>query len=525
MSQAVTVLGGGITGLSTAWFLAQRLPPTARIQLVEGSSRLGGWVRTDRREVDGTSFIAEKGPRTLRTGRSREALAALELVDDLDLRSDVVVAQKTSAAARNRYILYNGELNCMPTGIGSLITGLPPAVRCLPRGVWHDLTTKSNSLAGVTDESINSFVSRRFGQDVDDNLASAVMHGIYAADTKVLSARALLYPFWLADHTGKTGVLRGLRRVAKLSRARNTKHALRDAEERYSISKRRMRNREFWSMIDDASMYSFRDGMQTLTDRLAHRLADYPNVDIITGQPASQARIGADGDAEIVLANGGVVRAQHVINTLPLYKIRSLFKNRPSNSLLDETPYASVAVVNVTYPKKNIVPVDGFGYLVPRASAMSSKALGVVFDSCSLPQQDYDAEISRLSVMLGGSRFDELFGSPATVTKDVLENAAMETISNHLGIKVAPSDVDATVGQNCIPSYTVGYIDRLKSMHEWVQAQLGGRMSVVGAAYGGPAVPQCIMHARDLVNHHLRLDALEKPQLVSGLEEIISGFE
>ncbi|KAJ2369977.1 oxygen-dependent protoporphyrinogen oxidase, partial [Coemansia sp. RSA 2607] len=304
MSQAVTVLGGGITGLSTAWFLAQRLPPTARIQLVEGSSRLGGWVRTDKRQADGISFIAEKGPRTLRTGRSREALAALELVEDLDLTSDVIVAPKSSAAARNRYILYNGELNCMPSGIGSLITGLPPAVRCLPRGIWHDLTTKSNRPEGLNDESINSFVSRRFGQDVDDNLASAVMHGIYAADTKVLSARALLYPFWLADHTGKTGVLRGLRRVAKLSRARNAKHALRDAEELYSISKRRMQNREFWSMIDDASMYSFRNGMQTLTNRLASRLADYPNVDVITGQSANEARTGTDGNAEIILANG-----------------------------------------------------------------------------------------------------------------------------------------------------------------------------------------------------------------------------
>ncbi|KAJ2878604.1 oxygen-dependent protoporphyrinogen oxidase, partial [Coemansia asiatica] len=79
MSQAITVLGGGITGLSTAWYLAQRLPQTVNIRLVEGSLRLGGWVRTDSRQAGGVSFIAEKGPRTLRTGNSREALAVLEL--------------------------------------------------------------------------------------------------------------------------------------------------------------------------------------------------------------------------------------------------------------------------------------------------------------------------------------------------------------------------------------------------------------------------------------------------------------
>ncbi|KAJ2228701.1 oxygen-dependent protoporphyrinogen oxidase [Coemansia sp. RSA 1722] len=525
MSQAITVLGGGITGLTTAWYLAQRLPQTVGVRLVEGSSRLGGWVRTDRRQAGGVSFIAEKGPRTLRTGNSREALAVLELVDDLDMRSDVIVAPRSSAAARNRFIYYEGELNRMPTGLGSVLTGLPPAVRCLPRGVWHDLTTKKNTPDGAFDESIHSFVSRRFGEQVDDNLASAVMHGIYAADTKDLSTRALLYPFWLADQMGKSGVLRGLRRVAKHSRARNARFAVRDAEEKYSVSKRRMQTPEFWASIDDASMYSFRDGMQMLTDKLATRLAALSNVEIITGQPATSARLDADGNVELLLENGQAVSSQHLINTLPLHQIRGLFGNEPSTSLLEDTPYASVAVVNVTYPIRNITPVDGFGYLVPRASANDSKALGVVFDSCSLPEQDGGADISRLTVMLGGSRFHELFGEPGAVAKEVLEQAAMETVSGHLGIRATPIDVDATVGRKCIPSYTVGYIDRLKSMHEWVQRQLGGRMSVVGAAYGGPAVPQCVVHSRDLVNRHLRLDALDTPQCVSGLEEIISSFE
>ncbi|KAJ2355989.1 oxygen-dependent protoporphyrinogen oxidase [Coemansia sp. RSA 2618] len=127
--------------------------------------------------------------------------------------------------------------------------------------------------------------------------------------------------------------------------------------------------------------------------------------------------------------------------------------------------------------------------------------------------------------MLGGSQFNELFGNPASATKAALEDAALETIRDHLGIKSMPIDVDSTIGENCIPSYTVGYIDRLRAMHEWVQAQLGGRMSVVGAAYGGPAVPQCIKHARDHVRYHLKLDALDKPQNVSGLQEIIEAFE
>ncbi|KAJ1737783.1 oxygen-dependent protoporphyrinogen oxidase [Coemansia sp. Benny D160-2] len=525
MAATISVLGGGISGLSAAWYLSQRLPPTVKVQLIEGSSRLGGWVRSEIRQAGGASFLAEKGPRTLRTGSSREALAVLELVDDLDLRSQVVAVSKMSAAARNRYIYFNGELNCMPSGLASLLTGLPPAVRCLPRGIFHDLITPKNTPEGSTDESVHSFVSRRFGEEVDDNLASAVMHGIYAADTKELSARALLYPFWLADHTGKTGVIRGLRRVAKLSRANSARFSVRDSMERQDNESRRAKAPEFWEMIDEASMYSFRNGMQTLTEGLVSKLRLRPNVEIIAGQAVTKIQQGTDGMAEVVLADGQILSANHIINTLPLHCLRDILGDVRPSSLVENTPYADVAVVNVTYLAKQIEPVDGFGYLVPRASAGDSKALGVVFDSRALPAQDGDAGISRLTVMLGGPRFKSIFGDPDSVSSTVLEDAALETIRNQLGIQMAPADVDATLGRRCIPSYTVGYVDRLKNMHEWVKSQLNGRMSVAGAAYGGPAVPQCILNTRDLVNRHLNLDALDTPQNVTGLEEIISNFE
>ncbi|KAJ2325957.1 oxygen-dependent protoporphyrinogen oxidase, partial [Coemansia sp. RSA 2673] len=191
--------------------------------------------------------------------------------DDLDLRDSVVTAARTSAAALNRFIYYDGSLNRMPSGVTSLLGGLPAAARCLPRGIWRDLTTRN--AADGSDESVHDFIARRFGAAVDDNLAS---------DSRDLSARALLYPFWLADRTGSTGVLRGLRRVARLSRARSAVHALRDAEERLDQAQRRSRNPAFWDAVDAASMYSFQGGMQTLSDRLAAALRATPNVALIT---------------------------------------------------------------------------------------------------------------------------------------------------------------------------------------------------------------------------------------------------
>ncbi|GCB77331.1 hypothetical protein scyTo_0021091 [Scyliorhinus torazame] len=74
----------------------------------------------------------------------------------------------------------------------------------------------------------------------------------------------------------------------------------------------------------------------------------------------------------------------------------------------------SVAVVNLEY-KGLVLPVWGFGHLIP--SHESSEILGVVYDSCSFPQQDQvGPPTTRLTVMMGGSWFQESFGDPDTAS-------------------------------------------------------------------------------------------------------------
>ena len=76
----VVVLGGGITGLSAAFYLARK-HPTVQITLVEKSTRFGGWVRSERVQVSDSHgnrarVLLEAGPRTIRPN----AKSVLELV-------------------------------------------------------------------------------------------------------------------------------------------------------------------------------------------------------------------------------------------------------------------------------------------------------------------------------------------------------------------------------------------------------------------------------------------------------------
>lgn len=67
--RSIAVLGGGLTGLVTAYRLA-RLLPASKITLYESSSRLGGWVDTEEiKDPQGRTILFERGARMVQLPR------------------------------------------------------------------------------------------------------------------------------------------------------------------------------------------------------------------------------------------------------------------------------------------------------------------------------------------------------------------------------------------------------------------------------------------------------------------------
>lgn len=126
-------------------------------------------------------------------------------VSSLGLADDIVPTSKRAAASTNRYIYYPDHLVRMPAPYpdqGALsffwssfrTVTTEPVFESFLSGIFGELSKLPRP--HIRDESIARFISRRFNEKIADNLVSALYHGIYAGDINVLSAKALLGPYW-----------------------------------------------------------------------------------------------------------------------------------------------------------------------------------------------------------------------------------------------------------------------------------------------------------------------------------------
>ncbi|KAJ1650103.1 oxygen-dependent protoporphyrinogen oxidase [Dispira simplex] len=621
----VVVVGGGLSGLSTAYYLTKRLLPPLRdlarygerstgvkITILEGSDRWGGWVDTRltsltenpaipiRPTVDATGdhkILFETGPRTFRPSGD-EAVPMLQLLEELDLTTQTSICDKSSPSARNRYIYFQEQLNRMPAGVGSFLSfrSIPPVLKGLIPAVlrepWRrDLQPSSSDPLG--DESIFSFIQRHFGPTVADNIISAVIHGIYAGDIRKLSVDSTLRSLKDIERRHDS-VVRGLVLqklastrsplfgVGKKSRMVSDAHQERSVQpdpalwarnpasywkqrdtglnKRYksllNLTRRDCQS-GFWKRMDQASMYSFNWGSSTLVDRLVRHLQSYPSemVELKLGSPVAKAqpyqdsvKLTVEGAADSS-TGGTTVDADHVVYTLPAHLLSDILPH--SFPELNYNPSADVAVVNLAYHGKRR-PVDGFGYLVP--CSVPSDNLGVIFDSCTSPAQDrlfvapssvtspqnlpwveqttttngkiIQPPLDRLTVIMGGYRFKELFGQPAHLfhrDDPRFLHTALAALNHQLG----PPPQDAvlvasrvSLHSQCLPQYYVGHRHRLQLLRQRMVDTFGHRMSFTGASFLGPSMNACVKHSRQLVDDLVDVGALGAPPQV-----VVTGFD
>lgn len=444
----IAILGGGISGLTTAWFLKQLLGARVQLTIIEKNQRPGGWIHT----LQTQGFLFEQGPRSCRTnGTGQETL---ELIEALGLQTQVITPHRN---AKNRYV-YNGQtLQPLPKHLWEI--PFHSLTRNCLKVFWRDWNMPKRQ---EEDESIQSFFSRRLGTAWTENLIDPFVSGIYAGDCRRLSLKSC-FPLFDQWEQQQGSLLRG----ACLHRSPVT--------ERSAFVQKMLR----------FPMFSFQEGMGTLPYALARELKDCLWLD--------QTVKSLDFDLQsvkITLNHDQCLVVDHVISTLPTPALGSLL---PSDSSLAKElkalRYASLTVINIGF-HASILPFKGFGYLIP--SKWGLPVLGCVWDSSIFPQQNVGNQ-TRLTLMMGGSCHPEV----EHLSENELIEQTLQILRQHLNIRLDPQVIQITKARNAIPQFEVGHSLWKRDIQDKMAASFP-RLTLSGSAWTGVSINDCIAQSRCL---------------------------
>ncbi len=423
----IAILGGGISGLAAAWSL--RKTTKRPIILFEKSSRLGGWIQSTRED----GFFFEKGPRSLRPHGGEDTL---RLIQELGLEREVVLGAK---AAHTRFLFCDGSLHQLPRSALEAL-GKPWLWRAFP----SLLTEWAKPKGSCADESIASFMNRRLGSFVTNQLVDPMTKGIYAGDIHRLSMKACFPKLFQYEK----------------ERGSITKALL--------FQKKRGEDTPFIKKVKKSSLYTLQGGLSTLVECIADRL----DIEWQLETPVTAIR-KQGGFFELATPRGNF-HAEAVVSALPAETLGKLMEIHDEDLCrgLESIPMASLSVVHVGY-RENVLQKNGFGYLIPTKE--KEKILGVVFDSSAFPSQNQQAAETRLTVMM--NEFDQ--------------DAVLEALERHLGIKKSPDVLKHQRQTNALPQYLVGHSEKVQAIQKKIYS-FSDQFAVIGNCFEGVSVNDCL---------------------------------
>lgn len=466
MSQGrVVVVGGGISGLACAHRLVE-LDGAREVLLLEASPRTGGNIRSERTE-DG--FVIEHGPDSIITDKPW----ALSLAKRVGLEDELV---STVADNRGAYVVAHGRLETIPEGFAMMApVRIGPFLRS-PILSWRGKLRAGLDLVmprgSEDDESLASFVRRRFGAEVFERLAQPLVGGIYGADPSHLSLRATM-PRFLDIEKEHRSVSLGLLRRQRRAR----EHAASGA--RYGL------------------FVSFREGCEALPRRLTERLGDR----VRTGSAVTALEPDGSGGWKIT-ANGERIDAEAVVLAVPSHRAAALTQRWDADlaGLLESIPYGSAATTTFVFRREQIPhPLDAYGFVVPIVERR--RILAATWSSRKWPGRA-PAGMELVRVFMGGP------GNEQVVDQDdeTLLRDSLAELRELMGIDGEPSLVRVDRYVRAMPHYHVGHGEQVARIDARVREHAG--LALAGNAYDGVGVPDSV-HRGEVVAERLAGAATE----------------
>ena len=445
MHKKITILGAGISGLATAYWLFKE---GFEVEILEQKSVPGGSMETFSEE----GFLLDMGPNS---GLETTPLIS-KLAGEVGIRYQMLYASDVS---NKRYILKNGTLYALPTNPPAFFATKLFSLNAKLRLMKEPFIEKSED---GYNQSIADFVRRRLGNEFYDYAIDPFVSGVFAGDPEKLSVKSAFPKLYRLEEL-YGGLIKGMIKGA------------RERKKRAEKSKQ------------SAKMFSFIGGMQSFPQAIANKLSGR----IIYNASVENVLKKPNGYHVFYKVNGElkVSITDAVLSTLPAYttaKVFSAFGSELSNHL-NSIYYPPVKVLYLGYEKNKIGrPLDGFGFLIP--SKEKRKFLGAIWSSVIFPRRAPN-NFAAFTLFIGGARSPHLFeGDQKILIREVLSE-----FSGIMGIKANPIFMKERMWEKAIPQYNLGYIEHENYFDRFEQENPGIFLS--GNYRGGISVGDCVKNS------------------------------
>lgn len=410
------IIGAGISGLATAWFLHRRGVP---VMVLEAGDQPGGTIAT--RHWQG--HLLELGPNsTLQKSPGGPEDALGRLVAQVGLEQRLLPANPD---AQRRYVLRRRQLQLLPMS--------PPALFRSGLFSWRAklrLLMEPFIGRGRGEETIAHFVTRRLGKEFLDYVIEPFVSGVYAGDPAQLSVKAAVPKIQeLEEEHGS--LIRGAWARKRLGEGAG---------------------------MPKGRLVSFDAGMQTLPWAIVQAL------------PAETVTFGArvislerqESNWRVLWERGNGERfedlAPQVVVATPAYVAAELLQKLAPQAArsLGFIPYAPIVSLALGFDRAQVQhPLDGFGFLIPRQEDLHT--LGALFSSTLFADRAPPGKVL-LTAFIGGAMNPEVM----VQEDDALIKLVKGELAQCLGIQGEPELALVTRHKNAIPQYTLGHHLRLQ---------------------------------------------------------------
>ncbi len=437
----IAIIGSGISGLSTAFYLAKFLKEQKEdffLDVFEKEERLGGTILSLSEE----GFLVEAGP----NGFLDSKPSTLQLCSDLKISSKLLPANSSS---KRRYIYLKDKLVLLPEKPAKFIKSDIMSFKGKMRLFMEGMIRKGQA---DKDETIAEFGRRRIGREAVENLLDPMATGIFAGDPETMSLKACFPRIWEMEqeYGSLTKALISIMRQRKTSGPAGP----------------------------GGTLTSFHAG----TEYLIKSLAKDNSLNIKVNTDIRQIDYS---QGKWYLGNKDNSPYDILVCTAPSYVLAELLKSLslPVSQKATCIHYSPMAILGLGYKKEAVKEkIDGFGFLIPHKERKN--ILGCLFSSQMFPGRAPEG-YELLQVLVGGARFSEI----ATYSDSQILDFSLKELKSILRIGASPDFIKIFRYDKAIPQYRVGHLALIEQMKKGLKPFKG--FFFTGNAYYGVGINDC----------------------------------